>query len=118
MCVSEYTQPFIDHKNRDKSDNTRSNLRFCTPSQNNINRGAYGKSKYNGVFPFIDTRKRLNKELEKKRKMSKPKFISKISVNGKKIHLGTFINEIDAAKAYNEAAKKYHGEFANLNIVD
>jgi hypothetical protein len=29
--------------------------------------------------------------------------------------LGSFINKLDAAKAYNEAAIKYHGEFAKLN---
>jgi hypothetical protein len=36
-------------------------------------------------------------------------------VNYKRIHLGYFKNKIDAAKVYNEAALKYHGEFSYLN---
>jgi len=39
-----------------------------------------------------------------------------ITVNGKRIYLGSFKNELDAAKAYDRAAKKYHGQFASLNF--
>jgi hypothetical protein len=41
---------------------------------------------------------------------------ARILVNGKRIYLGSFENEIDAAKAYDEAAKRYHGDFAALNF--
>jgi len=46
------------------------------------------------------------------------KWRTQISVGGKKIYLGQFTDEIDAAKAYDDAAKKYHGEFACLNFPD
>lgn len=44
------------------------------------------------------------------------KWTAKIGVDYKSIYLGCFENEIEAAKAYDEAAMKYHGEFACLNF--
>ncbi len=45
------------------------------------------------------------------------KWISNIVVNGRSIHLGTFSDETAAARAYNEAAVKYHGDKAVLNQI-
>jgi hypothetical protein len=39
-------------------------------------------------------------------------------VDCKSKFIGYFDNEIDAAKAYDQAAIKYHGEFASLNFPD
>jgi hypothetical protein len=49
---------------------------------------------------------------------SSKKWRAQIWLNSKSYHLGLFIDPIDAARAYNEAALKYHGEFAHLNKID
>jgi hypothetical protein len=46
------------------------------------------------------------------------KYESQITHQGKRIWLGWFDSEIDAARAYDAAAKKYHGEFARLNFQE
>lgn len=94
---------FIDHKNRNGLDNRRANLRIATAGQNNANsvRNLSCKSsKYRGVC----------------RKKGCNKWLASIRYHDRHIHLGYFENEIDAAKAYDEAAKKYHREFAMLNF--
>ena len=44
-------------------------------------------------------------------------WIAQIYINSKQTNLGRFDNELDAAKAYNRAAKKYYGEFAKINLL-
>ena len=91
-----------DHISGDKLDNRRCNLRIVTTSQNVMNqKKTRGNSKYKGVY--------WNK--------NKKKWIAQIGVNHKRRHIGQFLTEIDAALAYNEAAMKYFGEFARLNVI-
>jgi hypothetical protein len=95
----------IDHINHDSMDNRQTNLRAATMAQNMRNRRKSSRSsssKYKGVY----------------RSKNKRKWIATIRFEGKLIYLGTFLNDIDAAKAYDEAAKKYHGEFACLNFSE
>ena len=112
-----HKKPFIDHINRNTFDNRKINLRFCSRSENAKNRKASGNSKYLGVFLHTLKTTYETKCGEVKLSISKG-FLSKIVVNGKQRHLGRFKSEIDAAKCYNEAAIKYHGEFAILNTFD
>lgn len=93
----------IDHKDLNGLNNQRNNLRLATNSQNNRNRRSYknSSSKYLGV-----TWRKHSTAWE-----------ASIKSDGKNNYLGHFKNEIDAALAYNNAAKKLHGEFANLNNI-
>ena len=78
----------IDHKNRQKLDNSPSNLRSVTQAENQQNR--LDRKGYTFV-------KRLKK------------FMSSISTNKKRMILGYFTNEEDARQAYLDAKVKYHG---------
>ena len=87
-----------DHKNCDKLDNRKENLRVCTRSQNIYNR-KFKKSisGLQGVRP------------------SGKKWTARIKANGKEIHIGTYETIEEAIVVRDEAAKKYHGRFATLN---
>jgi hypothetical protein len=91
---------FCDHINRDTLDNRRSNLRFATRSENGANRAKMkrGTSIYIGVSS------------------GKGRWVADIRKDGKRIHLGTFTTELDAATAYDRAALLLHGTFASLNF--
>ncbi len=94
----------VDHRNGDGLDNRRMNLREATKVQNGRNRGPIkgSVSGYKGVHWFArDNRWRARIVIEK----------------GREQHLGYFDDKIEAAKAYNKAAKKHFGEFAWLNPI-
>jgi len=94
-----------DHKDGDGLNNQKSNLRVCNHSQNNSNRKVrVGKCGYMGV------------KLENR--WRNPYYYAWIRGDGRQIYLGIFKTPEDAARAYDEAAKKYHGEFANLNFKE
>lgn len=101
----------VDHINRDGLDNQRSNLRIATHSQNLTNqpsRRVWSKrpttSRYKGVSLYSHPR-------------LKP-WRATISVNRKQKSLGYYFTEIDAAKAYDAAAKTYFEGFALLNFPE
>ena len=95
---------YIDHINGNGLDNRRCNLRICTNAENHRNSKKYSSgfySKYKGVT------------WSKRQKTWK----AQIKADYKNKNLGCFDSEIKAALAYNEAALKYHGEFARLNVL-
>ncbi|MGA2171887.1 MAG: AP2 domain-containing protein [Sedimentisphaerales bacterium] len=93
----------VDHRNTNSLDNRRSNLRLATHSQNSCN-SRRDKSNTYSRYRGVSFSKR------------KQKWFAAIRANGKKIWLGYFKTEIDAARAYDVAARKYHKEFARLNF--
>lgn len=95
-----------DHQDHNGLNCQRYNLRNCSHQKNNCNKlsAKNSSSKFLGIHSVI-------------RKNGDIKWIAQIRYGGKAHHLGAFDNEIDAAIAYNEAAKIHHGEFANLNKI-
>lgn len=98
----------IDHINGDRLDNRKANLRFVTVQQNCFNskrkflpkeRAGVNPSRYKGVTWRND----------------RNKWRSQITYCGKRIYLGLYETEQEAALAYNKAAKKLYGEYARLN---
>lgn len=98
------TGKVVDHINGNPLDNRRNNLRACTQSENlmNIKNARKHTSQFKGVG--------WHKQHKKWRAF--------IRTLGKMQHLGLFNKEEEAARAYNEAAQKYFGEFANLNVIN
>lgn len=96
--IMNFPECQIDHKNRIKLDNRKSNLRTCRPMDNACN-----KAKYEIPFP-----KSQYKGVGKRGNRWSAKLCRK--------HLGTFISEKEAAQAYDKAARYYFGEYAFLNF--
>lgn len=91
---------FVDHIDGNTLNNTRSNLRPCTPRQNALNSKApcTNTSGFKGAF--------LSKQ--------SGRWYSRITDNGKRINLGTFATAEDAHLAYCKAAASLYGEFAKF----
>ena len=95
-----------DHVNGNGLDNRRINLRMATRSQNSANRaGDVRKAGTTSVYKGVSWNK------------TKQKWVAYIHVNGKTRSIGYFVDELDAAIAYDKAASATWGEFARLNLA-
>ncbi|MFA9398372.1 MAG: HNH endonuclease [Clostridiaceae bacterium] len=93
----------VDHINRNKLDNQKSNLRIVTRQQNMCNKDSYknSSSRYKGVT----WHKKDNR------------WDAQIRLNKQIYFIGSFEDEDVAAAAYNHYAKRFFGEYAVLNNV-
>ena len=93
----------VNHRSGNGIDNQRGNLQVCFHSSNLSNRGPQknNTSGYKGVTWHKQT----------------GKWLAQIVAKGRMYYLGLFVDIEDAARAYNEAALLYHGDFAYLNEV-
>ncbi len=93
----------VDHINHDTLDNRRDNLRICTTAQNAYNQKPTGvTSKHKGVCRGTNP--------------NKPWQV-RIRANGKRLFLGAFASEEEAAEAYREASLRLHGEYSYFSSV-
>ena len=92
----------VDHRNHNTLDNRKSNLRLCNGAQNNMNRILIPNT--SSIYKGVTFLKRRNK------------WKACITMNNVRYYIGEFINEIDAAKAYDMKAKELFGKFAYLNF--
>lgn len=93
---------YVDHINRDPTDNRISNLRICSIRENSYNRsiGKNNTSGYKGVF---------------KHRYGWRVLIVK---NNKQRYVGIYDSPHMAALAYDAAAREEFGEFAALNFPE
>lgn len=94
----------VDHINGNTLDNRRSNLRLCTPTQNRFNKRS--KRFLGGEF----------KGVHYQRKHQGVSIRCQISAFRRVLYLGTYSTRVDAARAYDAAARIMFGEFACLNF--
>lgn len=87
----------VDHEDGNGLNNKRDNLRIATRMQNSANKGAQHNNKL-GVKGVSERR---------------GGYVAVISVNKKRIHLGDYKTIEEAKQAYDEAAKKYFGDFSH-----
>lgn len=93
---------WVDHINGDRRDNRRANLRFSNRAENVRNAGPHrgNRAGFKGVRPVNG------------------RWMANICADRQAHYLGCFGTPEEAARAYDAAALRLHGEFARLNFPE
>lgn len=94
----------VDHRNGDRLDNRRSNIRICTPAENARNCKLRKDSKV-GIKGVIAI----------KHSSGTVGYVARIRFNKEEHYLGYFADPESASAAYNAASVRLHGEFSWMN---
>lgn len=100
FILNVHDEKVVDHKDRDKTNNRKTNLRIVTPQQNNMNRGIHR----NNTIGLKGVYKSKNGE----------RYIAQICKDGQRIHIGTYDTLEKARQARIEKEIELFGEFACL----
>lgn len=95
---------WVDHKNHNALDNRRDNLRVCTPAGNS--RNARIRSDNRSGYKGVGWHKKFNR------------WRARIIIDGRRHDVGHFRTPLEAALAYDRAAREHYGEFAHTNFND
>jgi hypothetical protein len=93
----------VDHINRNGADNRRSNLRNCSTRENACN----GRPRRNSSSQYRGVSRH-----------GKDKWCAKVGYLRIHVHVGSYTEEIEAARAHDRMAIMLHGQFAYLNLPD
>ncbi|MDB6104080.1 MAG: phosphatidylinositol-bisphosphatase [Gammaproteobacteria bacterium] len=110
LIVGAPAKTLVDHWNGNGLNNTRANIRVCTPTQNSWNkRVVRARSGLKGAYwdPYDYSKGR--------RTLKTRPWKAKIQFEGRQIFLGRYASAEEAGGAYDQAAIRYFGEFAATN---
>lgn len=98
---------WVDHINRNTLDNRRCNLRVCSPRENRLNSIGWENRPTSSRFKGV--------HVDRKTGLFQAEFYK---ARGKeyRVRLGKFASEIEAALAYDAAARKFYGSYGRYNF--
>lgn len=89
----------VDHRDEDKLNNQKANLRFCSDKENRANQSKARKNSVSGLRGTYFNKRR-------------GKWMSMIRKDGRAYFLGHYGTKEEAHEAYKEASRRFYGEFS------